>query len=369
LVLFVLQLPKVAAMCANEPGSGASGKAGKSKNILDHIGDAVDGIVRMERMASGLEPRPASPQRARTSPQPESRPSIDMGDNLPAIKPVGPKGSTVAAPPAARYDAADAAIKLDFGDGADPEGPLPPPPLTCRRLLGEIGLLTVVGPAIVMAICGVIGPLLALVEGWDALTGALYTLSVVCGLTTPLGAANDVDPDSVGGKVFAGLAGVWALSIVGAIAGSVGELVLVRRYIWRCACLTGWLRRRCCCGACAAAGLVFLLNALVVGPALLGVFLLAFDLIWLAAEGWSHTDGLFYQLSSVGGLPNPLNDVEPTHLAIDVAFTLWTFFATSVIVGLSGVLVEPVWTSIKQARCCGSCCSNSCCRKKIDPVE
>ena len=52
-----------------------------------------------------------------------------------------------------------------------------------------------------------------------------------------------------------------------------------------------------------------------------------FDVVWLKVEGWSHIDGFFYQLSSVAGLPNPLNDKDPQQHLIDVVFTLWTFYA------------------------------------------
>ena len=193
-------------------------------------------------------------------------------------------------------------------------------------------------PLLTVAVCLVIGLALAASEGWNVRTSLQMMISVICGLTTPLGNANNVWPTTAFGKVWMALASIWALGIAGVVIGQFGAQGLFdacHMQLLRCfgASVNGsevrLLRNR---RAIAAA----LVQLFVVAPLIFATFSILLGALLAAAEQWTWTTGIQYVVANVAGLPNPLVSEVPVtsygaRLMVDGSRALRLSFACPVL--------------------------------------
>jgi len=96
----------------------------------------------------------------------------------------------------------------------------------CKRFtrfysaLALVVFLTLVTPVVVLPCAGLLGALLAEIEGWSIADGYLYVISNLTGLGNPL---TDATPDTDAGIYFALLVSIWSLTIAGAAISILGN--------------------------------------------------------------------------------------------------------------------------------------------------
>lgn len=226
------------------------------------------------------------------------------------------------------------------------------------KILFEFFLLVVVAPAGIFILLLPLGGILAAMERWDFLTGMVYTISIVCGLAQPLGAANNVDPISTVGRFACAVAGLWTLGLTGAIATIAGTFSVSAQLLKR---VCRWIVIRCRCasekGLEQWSYLPFVLSTLLISPLaiLLIVAVFAAFLMWIdKAPEFGST--YFYFLADVGGLPNPLVSWIPAPVFsstfVDVYFSMILYVFSSACLGAAQELLpEDMSGSVRWIGC------------------
>jgi len=173
----------------------------------------------------------------------------------------------------------------------------------------------------------IIGPILAVCEGWDIHQGIVYTAALVSQQ-----ALTDARPDSVIGALLCGLVGMWALALLGTAIGLMATL----EFPEICARGVELLSLRVL--------KLFHANEFETGGILLNMFLFAFFLVPILGasfglifggmlslvEGWTLEDGFLYIVTNVLILPGPLTEVLP-----DTYAGIWF----SLVISIWGLLV------------------------------
>jgi len=216
-------------------------------------------------------------------------------------------------------------------------------------LLHEIGkemlIILFVIPAVIWVVCAVLGLILAAFEDWDGKTGREYVLSIVCGLTTPLGNANNVSPVSTMGMIAAGLVGTWALGATGLVSAWSSDTKLLEVYARNLDKMGGAV------GADRPFRKLFLvwLQLIIVTPTFLFVIIIMLGCILAALEQWDYSDGVFYLLADISGQPNPLVGVTPggdAKIFFSEVVSLWLFVFGSAAIGSATLLTLPSATEV-----------------------
>lgn len=205
-----------------------------------------------------------------------------------------------------------------------------------KAALQETLLLWVVFPGLVMLACAVLGAILAGVEHWPWRTGWQYVVSITCGLANPLGNAANVSPTTEVGMISAGVCGMWTIGLTGVISGWASDTTVV-------AILSAAIRRFCQAEdrhPCRSM-LALVLSLFVFSPIALGAFVMVLGCVLSKFEEWPWSDGAYYILANVAGLPNPLVSNTPigrTGGFTSVIVSLWGFMFSSIIIGLAGAM-------------------------------
>jgi len=173
----------------------------------------------------------------------------------------------------------------------------------------------------------IVGPILAVLEGWGTHLGIVYTAALVSQQ-----ALTDVKPDSVVGALICSLVGMWALGLLGAIIGLSATLefpAICARATEQAALKIQTTFRA---GEFSAPGkfTTLLLFGFIVVPVLGCAFGLVFGAIIALAEGWSIEEGFLYVCTNVLILPGPLTEVLP-----ETFIGMWI----SLVVSIWGLLV------------------------------
>ena len=204
-----------------------------------------------------------------------------------------------------------------------------------------------------MLMGAIFGLILAEVEGWKIKDGFYYIISMLCGLPTPL---TEVDPDTDEGKLVDVIVALWALALAGTIIGVVGGLSVINRLVDAAESFGQRFKRaarKAVTGsdeeAPASAGEDGEEKPVIAQrphvPGLhLGVPIVTSSSPSSSASSsprWrdGRSDGFYYIISMLCGLPNPLTDVTPDSdegKIVDIIIALWALSLAGTIIGIVG---------------------------------
>jgi len=189
-------------------------------------------------------------------------------------------------------------------------------PWYVRGLTSLLLVLFAVVPIIVIIACFILGPVLALAEGWSALAGIEYLLSNALQLAVPL---TDVAPDSVGGEIIDLMISIWVMLVVTAAIGLAAQMLLITKL-----------------GALVPDSSLGFVRWLVVNiPIVLIAISLVSGAMMALAEGWSFSDGFFYMAGEAAGVG--LVVVGPSTAfgaLVDAIFTMFQLGLSGAVIGI-----------------------------------
>mmetsp|Transcript_13090 Transcript_13090/g.24092 ORF Transcript_13090/g.24092 Transcript_13090/m.24092 type:complete len:349 (+) Transcript_13090:63-1109(+) len=147
-------------------------------------------------------------------------------------------------------------------------------------------------PAVIFAICIILGPLVAAAENWSAAVGVEYILGNTMGLQQPL---TEVSPVTSMGVILAIAVSAMGLLLVTVCLGIGQSLVSACRF---------WDFRNSIASFIFS---IFVFNMILMA-------LLCFIIGWLLSrvEGWELRDGFKFAVSQICQFPNSLTDVAPS---------------------------------------------------------
>jgi len=206
---------------------------------------------------------------------------------------------------------------------------IPSWPWHVRGLTSLMIVLFAIVPTIVIVTCLILGPLLALAEGWSAILGIEYLLSNALGLAVPL---TDIMPDSVSGEIIDLLISIWAMLIVTCAVGLAAQMALIAKLA----------------DVVPGTTLGFVRYLVVNIPLLLIVTSMVAGAIMAAIEGWSFADGFFYMAGEAAGVSLVSNG--PSTAAGALVESIFTMFELGFGGAVIGVVAEhPLTTKIVEA--------------------
>jgi len=191
-----------------------------------------------------------------------------------------------------------------------------------------IALLLGIVPITVLTTCCILGPILALAEGWSVVLGIEYMISNALGVS----ALSDIGPEGTFGKLASIIANSMCMTIVTASMGMVAGTIVVSTLAEKVPQSTSGL----------------LLLIIVVIPICLMVFGFLLGMILAAVEDWSVVDGFYYMLTDMLGLGIALTSVKPESpqgLFIECIFISVEMAVAGAIVGI--VSCHPVVVSLQ----------------------
>jgi len=187
-----------------------------------------------------------------------------------------------------------------------------------RGFFGVTIFMLVLVPIAVICVCFALGPLVAVFEGWSAVSGIDFLMTCLLALESPLTA---LVPESAMGRIAAYFINLWGLVIITAAMGIVAQMSLITSFA---DLMPGTLKG-------------FLLFALVHIPAALTLVAVLTGGSIALAEAWSFADGFYYMAGAIAGVP--LTDVAPqTALGclVEVICTCFELSVGGAIIGIIG---------------------------------
>lgn len=184
---------------------------------------------------------------------------------------------------------------------------------SCPFLKNAILPNLLVLPLLAIAVCLVIALALMPSEGWDLQTSMQMMISVICGLTTPIGNANNVWPSTAFGQFWIALASVWALCLTGVVIGQfVAQGLFNACHVQLLRCFgasiqkneKGLLRSR-------KAMITALVQVFFLAPLLFATVATILGVLLAATEQWRWTTGIQYVVANMAALPKALVTETP----------------------------------------------------------
>ena len=86
-------------------------------------------------------------------------------------------------------------------------------------------------PVVVLIFAGILGTILAELEGWPDLQGFYYIISMLCGLPNPITDDPGLSPTSTEGKFIDIVVALWSWALIGTVIGVVGGLTVVTQLV------------------------------------------------------------------------------------------------------------------------------------------
>ena len=86
-------------------------------------------------------------------------------------------------------------------------------------------------PVVVIIFAGILGTILAELEGWPDLQGFYYLISMLCGLPNPITDDPSLSPTSTEGKFIDIVVALWSWALIGTVIGVVGGLTVVTQLV------------------------------------------------------------------------------------------------------------------------------------------
>eukprot|EP00614_Pseudopedinella_elastica_P007107 CAMPEP_0172607464 /NCGR_PEP_ID=MMETSP1068-20121228/27648_1 /TAXON_ID=35684 /ORGANISM="Pseudopedinella elastica, Strain CCMP716" /LENGTH=533 /DNA_ID=CAMNT_0013410483 /DNA_START=33 /DNA_END=1634 /DNA_ORIENTATION=+ len=153
-------------------------------------------------------------------------------------------------------------------------------------------------PIATAIVAGILGLILAEIEGWNLQSGILYMVSLACHITNPL---NDDTPSSTLGVIYVLIISAWAVCYIGVLIAAALEVKWPRQFVHHIEARFGagpvgplWRRVG-----------VFLLVAGIIVPAVLFTLAVFAALILAWVENWPVRTAIKYVVQNVAHLPPP----------------------------------------------------------------